>query len=519
MTSYSFIRKNNIIIIISILLVISLLTNVFYYNKTKNIYKNNSTEFYSISDDLSERILDISIGNNTMKLNSSLLTYDSELSEAYIDKDTSINIKISNPFPDPTIVSLNDKELEYSKNDNTYHTKIRLDSLGKEKPLILKIKHKKQEREYKFKTIPDDFPSVNSIGDNNIDKKMFYYTNIDKTFLNDQEKDNKHSKNYIVKYDNNARVVFYKADNHRISNFNRWEDKKGNEGYYYFQEDKNSTSVNEKSYLKGKYIILDDNYNKVDEVVPQVTNKYAEPVPRAESHDFIVLGKNHYLMMDYVSALNSSTNTAGEATYLQEQKNGEVVWEWLSSDHELFNSLEPYPGNAIKTGYSTDNLHTNSISIDPNDNNIILSNRNVSTIVKIDKTTGEPIWCLGGTHNQFDMNGLDDFNYQHDATMNTNGELLLYDNGNGRPSRGLILKMDEKNKKIVSYKEIKDDVQSGIYTGSIQELLDKYYLIGWGTQRSENTLMTVFDKENSSIKSFVTNDNTINTYRFYAHEK
>ena len=29
----------------------------------------------------------------------------------------------------------------------------------------------------------------------------------------------------------------------------------------------------------------------------------------------------------------------------------------------------------------------------------------------------------------------------------------------------------------------------------------------------------IFNKENSPIKSFVTNDNTINTYRFYAHEK
>ena len=45
-------------------------------------------------------------------------------------------------------------------------------------------------------------------------------------------------------------------------------------------------------------------------------------------------------------------------------------------------------------------MHGNSIEIDY-DNNILLSNRRSSEIIKIDRETGEVIWIMGGPLNEF----------------------------------------------------------------------------------------------------------------------
>lgn len=119
---------------------------------------------------------------------------------------------------------------------------------------------------------------------------------------------------------------------------------------------------------------------------------------------------------------------------------------------------------------SLDNIHTNSVSIDPKDGNVVISNRNMDNVVKISKETGEILWIFGGEYNQFDYNGMEPFSRQHDAEFNEKGELTLYDNGVEKErGRGLIIDLDEDNKKVISYKEYIDDDQDGVSTGNIEE--------------------------------------------------
>jgi len=74
--------------------------------------------------------------------------------------------------------------------------------------------------------------------------------------------------------------------------------------------------------------------------------------------------------------------------------------------------------------------HPNSIDFDL-DGGVIVSYRNLSTVVKVNRRTHEIVWELGGTHNQFTLVGdpLGGFDAQHTARVLPNGHLLIFDNG------------------------------------------------------------------------------------------
>jgi hypothetical protein len=94
--------------------------------------------------------------------------------------------------------------------------------------------------------------------------------------------------------------------------------------------------------------------------------------------------------------------------------------------------------------------HPNSIDFDL-DGGVIVSYRNLSAVVKVDRRTHAIVWELGGTHNQFTFVGdpLGGFDSQHTARILPNGHLLIFDNGwthSPRRSRAVEYALDVQNK-------------------------------------------------------------------------
>jgi hypothetical protein len=122
---------------------------------------------------------------------------------------------------------------------------------------------------------------------------------------------------------------------------------------------------------------------------------------------------------------------------------GDPVWEWRSWEHlvpEVERIISPADGREEWT-------HANSVFEMP-DGNLILSFRNTSSVVIIDRTTGMVIWRLGAPP----LSG------QHAPYLLENGNILLFDNGpfrldSSRPfSR--VLEIDVATKEIVwSYQD------------------------------------------------------------------
>ena len=80
---------------------------------------------------------------------------------------------------------------------------------------------------------------------------------------------------------------------------------------------------------------------------------------------------------------------------------GKVLFQWRSDHHVGFGaSYERVP---TKPGNSWDYFHVNSISIDPTDQNLIISSRNTWAVYKVDRNSGKVLWKLGGKDSNFKM--------------------------------------------------------------------------------------------------------------------
>jgi hypothetical protein len=115
----------------------------------------------------------------------------------------------------------------------------------------------------------------------------------------------------------------------------------------------------------------------------------------------------------------------------------------------------------------------------------MISSRHLNEITKINRTTGDIIWRMGGIHNQFTfVNDTIPFRYQHCIRRIANGNIILFDNGNFRTplfSRALEYQLDEVNKVatlVWQYRKTPDIY--GQSMGSVQRLRNGNTLICWG---------------------------------------
>jgi hypothetical protein len=95
---------------------------------------------------------------------------------------------------------------------------------------------------------------------------------------------------------------------------------------------------------------------------------------------------------------------------------GEVVWEWRSWEH-LAPASHPIPLQERRAEWT----HANSVAETP-DGDLVVSFRNISLVVLIDRSTGDVIRRVG----------TPPLAQQHDPRPLENGNLLIFDNGTHR---------------------------------------------------------------------------------------
>lgn len=149
-------------------------------------------------------------------------------------------------------------------------------------------------------------------------------------------------------------------------------------------------------------------------------------------------------------------------------ENLQVVWTWNGFDHldterraVLGETCEGTQGGCPQlvnlTGPAEDWMHTNSIDYTP-DGNFLLSIRHQDWVIKVNYADGAGdgsiLWRLG-KDGDFDIIGPGDWpepSHQHDAEIESNGLLTLFDNGNtrvgenGGNSRGQVYLLNETAK-------------------------------------------------------------------------
>jgi arylsulfate sulfotransferase len=161
---------------------------------------------------------------------------------------------------------------------------------------------------------------------------------------------------------------------------------------------------------------------------------------------------------------------------------GAVVFEWDSASFPSLYADSVYD-NQFKANVLSDYLHLNSMCIDPADGNFILSFRNTSSIVKVDRKTGAILWTLGGKEDDFGLTGSQVFAFQHYVRAQADGSLWVFDNDSAPPARILSFVLDEVNRKVVSFTDVYDQPSSQPWAqlmGSYAKLGAGRTLFGWG---------------------------------------
>ena len=221
----------------------------------------------------------------------------------------------------------------------------------------------------------------------------------------------------------------------------------------------------------------------------------------ADYHDIQYTEDDGYILMAYAKQVidipeTSLIDTVNVLIIQEFDHEHNLLFEWNNSDHMDIQEYVPsFNFNAPHINWT----HGNSIDIDGD--NLIISNRAMSEVIKYDRFTGDVIWTLGGPLNDFTFinDSLSGPYKQHDARRLDNGNLMIFDNGHGsqggesslRPARVLEYEINEENLTatlVWEYSHPQGYVS--LNQGSSQRLENGNTLISWGGVVENGSIIT-----------------------------
>lgn len=280
----------------------------------------------------------------------------------------------------------------------------------------------------------------------------------------------------------------------------------------------------------GKLFIYKGNGETFNVVKGNVTDTEGNLL---EPHDCCVISVNplHVITQRYVE--NQTTIVDGVAKtvtslVLEEQYDGNRVWQWNSTDYPELWKDSHYKGN------NADYLHNNTISLD-NDGNLLLNNKQANQMLVIERSwndsshtgsIGNILWKIGG-------NRGDGYDYDvatriktteeqqwyesHDAIVREDGVYTMFDNRKSYPSRIIEFKIDKAEKNLTDFKAYTYKNYGGRYMGSVDKCAEGIFLVSWGSFRStESSNIGIYDfKNNKAIFELNFENKAYNAYRVY----
>jgi hypothetical protein len=159
-----------------------------------------------------------------------------------------------------------------------------------------------------------------------------------------------------------------------------------------------------------------------------------------------------------------------------------VIWEWhalghipVSRSYARYSSGQPY-----------DYFHLNSIQ-QLSDGHLIISARNTWAVYSIDKRTGKVMWQLGGKHSSFKRGAGANFEWQHDATLHSNGLVTVFDDAAPPPrekqSRALEIHISlAKHQATLVHQFMHSPPTLAFSQGSVEVLPNHNVFVGWGSR-------------------------------------
>jgi hypothetical protein len=261
---------------------------------------------------------------------------------------------------------------------------------------------------------------------------------------------------------------------------------------------------------EGEGLILNQNYQQVGVV------RAANGLPM-DLHEFLLTPQGDaYIFATSPVSLPSVPHKPVLNTVVQEIdiKTGLVLFEWDALDHVPLSDSDFTPRTP---GYVYDPYHGNSVSL-TSDGNLLVSMRDTSAMYKVNRSTGQIMWELGGKQSSFRMGSGVSTAFQHDAVVQPDGTITVFDDGAGPPrvhqfARGIHIALDTSNMTATLVGTYAHSPQiSTNFEGSMQELAGGDVFLDWGQQ-------PYFSEDNASGQEifdahFVEPSGSYRAYRF-----
>lgn len=277
---------------------------------------------------------------------------------------------------------------------------------------------------------------------------------------------------------------------------------------------------------QGKYFLMDSTFNIVDSVS-------CKNGVNSDTHDMQILPNGNFLLLGFDNIqmdlspypLFGLNNVPGSATatvlsgVIQEQDPGKnVVFEWHASNHFLFDDVD----EAWLTNPNlVDWTHCNAVEYDV-DGNLLLSSRHFNEITKINRQSGAVMWRMGGNANEFTfLNDPMMFKRQHDIRRINNGNITLFDNGDGNAGNPFHYasakeyQLDETALTVqLDWSFVDNMTEYSTAMGNFQRRPGGNSLISYGMSSSQNKAFNVVNDAGLKVFELFFND-TLRTYRSF----
>jgi hypothetical protein len=294
----------------------------------------------------------------------------------------------------------------------------------------------------------------------------------------------------VIIMNQDGQILKEKVTTGQAFDFNRWI-VNGQTRYTYIVNNPNAYRAMGIDQDEGYAVIADSNLNTLQQVnfTPFGDNIF-QATQGVDVHNFLLISDNDYITESYIiKQVNNIPSYVPHidsawvvAPLIEEINNGVVVWSWDASTDTALYANSATGNNFLNPDTAQDYVHLNSITIDPRDNNLILSMRNQCQVMKLNRQTGAVMWKLGGKNSDFALTADEQFLYQHHATLtDSNQTYLLFDDGDPvlRPySRVDEFQLDETNKVVTSFKTFDIPEPFTDVMGSVQKIGSDYFIGG-----------------------------------------
>jgi hypothetical protein len=209
---------------------------------------------------------------------------------------------------------------------------------------------------------------------------------------------------------------------------------------------------------------------------------------QTDLHDLQLTARGTALITTYETTTTDLSSIGGSSKgqvfigHVQEVDltTGRVLLDWNSLDHVgIGESLQPAP----HTGQGYDYFHLNSVA-EMDDGHLLISARNTCTLYKVDRSTGQILWRLGGARSDFSVSSAARFWWQHDARPHGSSVISVFDNAGpdkAKQSRGVVLSIKRKRVELTRAFLHPAGFIAGTL-GNVQLLRDGGAFVGWGSQ-------------------------------------